>query len=74
MMSSSSNVVSATIVSVRGADSITVRLANGEEIVTKLDAAALRNRYGRIYGINLGGIVEVVLEPSARIVGIADAH
>jgi endonuclease YncB( thermonuclease family) len=64
------DVVLATIVSVRGATDITVRLPDGEEIVAMLDAIALRNRHGRIYGVNIGGSVEVVLDSPARIVGI----
>lgn len=69
-MSPEQGFVLATIVSVRGAQDITVRLSNGDEVLAILDAATLRQRYGRIYGINIGGPVEVVLESPVRIIGI----
>jgi hypothetical protein len=45
-------------------------MSNGDETTARLDAAALRNRYGPIYGINIGAAAEVVLESPARIVDI----
>ena len=69
-MSATREVLVGTVVSVRGASDITVRLPNGKEIVAELDAAALRKRHGRVYGIKVGGSAEVVLDSPPRIVGI----
>ena len=73
-MNASKEIFTATIVSVRGATDLTVRLANGAEVTAVLDAATLRERYGRVYGLDMGGSVEVVLDTPARIVGIVNAQ
>jgi len=70
-VSQTDEIVPATIVSVRGLEGITVQLRTGEEIIAVLDVAALRERYGRIYGINIGGSCEVILGSRPRIVGIS---
>lgn len=53
--------VDATLATFLGVDDCSVRLASGEELPATLDLAALRAKYGPIYGINLGGRVQVVL-------------
>lgn len=59
-----------TVVSVNGATNIAVKLSGGEDITCVLDAAALRQRRGRVYGIKIGGRVTVVLGSPSRIVDI----
>lgn len=68
------NTVGGTIVSVRSATDITIRLATGDELVVQLDASALRARYGPIYGLDIGGAVEVAMDSPPRIVGIEGPH
>jgi hypothetical protein len=63
----------ATLVAVKSATDCTVRLENGEEVKASLDAESLRQAHGRIYGLDLGGRVEVIYDQqqkTARIVRI----
>lgn len=64
------SLIVATIINVSGTNNIVVKLSNGEEISTVLDAAALRQRRGRVYGIKIGGSVTVALGSPSRIIDI----
>jgi len=72
-VSAGDQIQAATLTAVKGATDWTVRLTSGEEVKAVLDVEALRKAHGHIYGLNLGGRVDVIYDlatKSARIVRI----
>ncbi len=59
-----------TLISFRGVNDCIVRLDDGAEVAAVLDVEALRARHGALYGIRLGGTVEVMHDAPLRIVAI----
>ena len=69
--------VDATLATFHGVADCTVRMLDGSEVAAVLDTAALRNSHGPIYGIKLGGRVQVIRDAGggpAKIVFIEQAE